>query len=52
MANKPAAYSNRLKEQVMGQLFFQSVTGVNQYKTRFLGVSIVCWHSFLDMLVT
>jgi len=36
--NKLAAYCHRLEQQVVGQLFFQSVTEVNQYKTRFLGV--------------
>lgn len=43
MATRPAAYGNRLKEQVVGQLFFQSVTGVDQYKTRFSGVRVFCW---------
>lgn len=40
MANKPAAYSNRLKEQVVGQLFFQSVVEVDQYKSKFSGVRL------------
>ncbi len=41
-SNKPAAYRYHLEQQVVGQLFFQSVTEVNQYKTRFLGVRAVC----------
>ena len=39
-ANQLKAYSDRIDEQIIGQLFFQDVTEVDQHKTTFEGVSI------------
>ena len=42
-----AEYVKRVKEQVVGQLFFQSVTEVDEYKSRFNVVRLTAAWSLL-----